>query len=152
MTFIKISTRISANFQVLSSLSPWCAGNLSCCSGFLPTELLVDVFQFHCVSPWAQGWYCWHYVTICVFSQDIPLPLQMFSLFTIPQSMKAFSCDIYRVLGLCKLLMSVAVWKSVIVEPQQCSHCSPLLTAVPAFLFEIVLIIYDSNLQHSVTH
>lgn len=79
---------ISADFQVLSQLSTWRAGSLSCWGGFLSREWMLNAFQFHCMSwrgrHWDQGWYCWHYITISGFSQDIPLPLQMFSLSAIP--------------------------------------------------------------------
>lgn len=81
-----------------------------------------------------------------------PCPCRCFLFLPSQEYMKPFCCGIYRVLGLCKLFMSASVWESVIEEPQQCSHCSPLLTAGPAFLFEIVLITYDSNLRDSLTH
>lgn len=81
-----------------------------------------------------------------------PCPCRCFPFLPWQEYMKPFCCDIYWALGLRKLLMSVSVWKSITEEPPQCSHCSPLLTAGPAFLLEIVLITYDSNLQDSVTH
>lgn len=105
-------------------------------------------------SPWHQGWDCWHHVTVSVFRQDLPLPLQMlfFPFYHLRNPLKPFAVTFTERLGCVSYL-----WALQFGNPSSWSLNNALIVLLCwllglHFYLKIVLITYDSNLQDSLTH